>query len=561
MKRPFFALLLSTQLAATLLVAQETPQVPPLVEKIDVRVINLDVVVTDRKGNIVRGLKKDDFEVVENGRLQPITNFYEVAGDGSTTEEAAPPEAKPAEKPAAPSQTRIPEHLRRRIILYIDNLSLAPFNRNRVFTSMKKFIRESMRPGDEAMVVTWNRDIKIRVPFTDDPTQIEQALDGIAGESSFGLQNLSERRDVETQIREARSYADAIAAARTWAQSVEHDLRQSVTALNGLMSTLAGVEGKKILVLTSEGFPIQPGKEMFFFIDEMKREKTSWRTGGSSLIEGMAFDSSTLIQSLARAANANGVTLYALHAGGLNASNEAAADNSKPLPFAVQQAALSNSTDSLNLLADLTGGRATIGTNNFQNAFANIERDLSSYYSLGYRSGTQRVDRQRSVQVRAKNRNYVVRARKSFVEKSVSTEMNDRVVANLFYPTKSNDMNITVITGTPEQIEVDRFRLPLEIRIPMSSLTLIPQGEIFSGGFTVYVVVGNKDNDMSDVVTQAQRLQIPPSDMETLAGRYYTYKMTLIVEKGRNKVSVGVVDEVGNMTGFDRREVLAADLR
>jgi hypothetical protein len=37
--------------------------------------------------------------------------------------------------------------------------------------------------------------------------------------------------------------------------------------------------------------------------------------------------------------------------------------------------------------------------------------------------------------------------------------------------------------------------------------------------------------------------------------------MTLIVEKGRNKVSVGVVDEVGNMTGFDRREVLAADLR
>ena len=145
--------------------------------------------------------------------------------------------------------------MKRRIIIYIDNLSLAPFNRNRVFTQMKEFLKTAMRPGDEAMVATYNRSMKVRVPFTRDAQQVSSILDAIAGESGLGVANRSERKSFEDRIRDATSYEDAIASARTYASSVEHDLRQGVASLNALMSTLAGVEGKKILVLTSEGFP------------------------------------------------------------------------------------------------------------------------------------------------------------------------------------------------------------------------------------------------------------------------------------------------------------------
>src|SRR5258708_11563581 len=56
-----------------------TDQAPaPYVEKLDVRVINVDVIVTDRKGNRVTGLTKDDFEIYQNGIPKPISNFYEV---------------------------------------------------------------------------------------------------------------------------------------------------------------------------------------------------------------------------------------------------------------------------------------------------------------------------------------------------------------------------------------------------------------------------------------------------------------------------------------------------
>src|SRR5438067_3390281 len=334
-------------LAATSLVAQQQQpnQLPKLTESIDVKVINVDVVVTDKKGNAINGLTKDDFELFENGQPKLISNFYEVQGKKATNVSIAPPEAaKPAAAP--PPAEEINENLRRRIIFYIDNLSLMPFNRNRVFKEMKEFAKTVLRPGDEAMVATFNRSMKIRAAFTRDPIQIQQTLDTLAGESALGVSGKSERRDVEGRINDAKSVDDALAAARTYAQSSEHDLRQSVTSLTGLMTTLAGVEGKKIVVLTTEGFQMQPGREMFMLVDEVGRTK-GWSSSGS-MLESMAFNNADLIQSVAKTANANGITLYAIHAGGLGAANEnIMADASRSTPYNVAQSAVSNSTESL----------------------------------------------------------------------------------------------------------------------------------------------------------------------------------------------------------------------
>ena len=367
--------------------------IPKLVENIDVRVINVDVVVTDKKGNghhrpeegRLRGLRERrsqaDLELLR-GRRRTADRCR--AGH----RRRAPPTRKPAAKGD-------PDNLKRRIIFYVDNLSMAPFNRNRVFTSMKEFVKTTMRPGDEAMIATFNRSMKVRVPFTRDPVQIEQMLDSIAGESAMGTSNTSERKQVQDRIKETTDYDEALASARSYAQSVEHDLRQSAESLNGLMTTLAGVEGKKILVLTSEGFPMQPGREMFQYIDEVANEK-SWRFSGT-ILEGMSFDSTSLIQSIARTANANGITMYTVHAAGLTGGSEMSAENAAPTPVSVSQAIISNTTDSMRLMADMTGGVASIQTNNFAQAFRNIQRDLDTYYSLGYRASTERVDRQRQL--------------------------------------------------------------------------------------------------------------------------------------------------------------------
>jgi VWFA-related protein len=544
---------------ATTILAQETgnTQLPKLTETIDVRVINIDVVVTDKKGNPVTGLTKDDFELYEKGQPKPITNFFEVVPENKPAAPATTEAAKPV---LAAAPATVDENQRRRIIFYIDNLTLAPFNRNRVFKDMKQFAKEAMRPGiDEAMIATFNRSMKVRTPFTRDPGLIQQTLDIIAGESGLGVAGRSSQRDVLNRIKDAQDYDEALSAARTYAEEINHDLRNSVESINALMSTLAGVEGKKVLVLTTEGFPMQPGREMFYQLDEVSRTK-GWQ-GQSSMLEGMTFDANNYITSIGNTANANNITMYTIHAGGLGAQMEGtSAEHNEAISYMVSSTAISNTTESLQLIAEMTGGLASTNTNNFAKAFQNIERDLDTYYSLGYRAGTERVDRQRSIQVKVKNKNYVVRSRQSFVEKSPYAEMSDRVIANLLYKTKANDLHIIVKAGQPTRDD-DLYRVPVEVQIPMEALTLLPQGEEYMGGFSIFVVVGNKDGDMSDVARKSHQIRVPAKDYGTIKGKYYTYSMDLMMEPGLNKISVGVVDDVSNTSGFDRQQVIAQDLR
>src|SRR5229473_286053 len=480
------AALTAGPLAAQQKSQQPPPEMPKITENIDVRVIGVDVVVTDKKGNPVTGLTKDDFQIFENGIEKPISNFYEIEGKAATQAVVVPVPGATGTPP--PPKEEINEQLTRRIILYIDNLSLAPVNR----------------------------------------------------------------------INDAQSYNEAVADARSYASSVEHDLRQSVESINGLLTTLAGVDGKKILVLTTEGFQMQPGRELFTLIDEVAKDK-GWQS--SSLIEGMSFNSGSLIESIAKTANANGITLYAIHAGGLAAGNEGmSADNQKPVSYTVTSAALSNSTESLQMLAELTGGLATIRTNNFVGGFKDIIRDLNSYYSLGYRAGTDRVDRQRALEVRVKNKALHVRSRQTFVEKSTFQEMSDRVIANLLYKTKANDLGVHVNVKLPIPAE-ELYKVPVEVRIPIDNLALLQQGEAFMGGFSIYVVVGNKDGDMSDVSRKSHQITIPAGEFAKAKGKYYTYSLDLMCERGLNKISIGVVDDVSNISGFDRQQVIAQNLQ
>jgi hypothetical protein len=215
-------------------------------------------------------------------------------------------------------------------------------------------------------------------------------------------------------------------------------------------------------------------------------------------------------------------------------------------------------------MADMTGGQASVNTNNFAAAFARIQRDMDYYYSLGYRASTERVDRQRYVRVRLKNNpnRYIVRNRQTFVEKSMYAEMSDRVIANLHYKSRSNDMGILVRTGRPMPVEDGLFQVPLEVQIPMDNITLLPQGdEEYAGGFEVFVAVADKNGDMSDVARKSHPLRVPAADRDRAKGKYYSYTLDLVMEKGLNRISVGVADQISNVSGFAREQVIAQDLR
>ena len=95
----------------------------------------------------------------------------------------------------------------------------------------------------------------------------------------------------------------------------------------------------------------------------------------------------------------------------------------------------------------------------------------------------------------------------------------------------------------------------------MDSLTFLPQGDVNAGGFTVYVAVANKDGDMSDVSRKQHQITLAKGELEKSKGKFYTYSLTLLMEPGLNKISVGAVDDISNQTGFARDQVIAQDMR
>src|ERR1043165_8442066 len=175
-----------------------------IVESIEVKVANVDVVVTDRTGNPVTGLTKNDFELLENGKPQTITNFYEIAPklEPSPARATMPPSSKST--PPAPGAAT--EDIRaRRFVIMIDNYSMEPIPRDKVIAAAHKFIDANLKPTDQAAVVAWARGNEVVTPLTNDKGAILRGLDAIAARSRSGLSPAGEEAEAKRECRQMLS--------------------------------------------------------------------------------------------------------------------------------------------------------------------------------------------------------------------------------------------------------------------------------------------------------------------------------------------------------------------
>ncbi len=240
-----------------------------LVESIEVRVVNIDVVVTDRAGNPVTGLTKDDFQLFENGRPQTITNLYEVRPETTIPAPAPAATAAAAAEPTLPP----PAEMRiRRFVIFIDNYSLHPFKRNQIFKSLNKFVDEQMRPEDEAEIVLWTQSLKIITPFTTDRKALKAGIAQLSERSNSGMSIDDQAEQVKRRCQDLLQMAQdrTIAMAQAYDQCkgevsahADHVWMITKTLLEAMrltMTTLSGLEGKKVMVFAGAHLPEQPGR-------------------------------------------------------------------------------------------------------------------------------------------------------------------------------------------------------------------------------------------------------------------------------------------------------------
>ncbi len=535
--------------------AQAPPALPRVAGSVETSILEIDVIVNDRDGRPVAGLKAADFEVRIGGKPAAIANFYERR---PAILPAAPPPEAPAAAPAGPSDTApAPARPPRHVVLFLDRLQLLEkWKADATFDGLRSVLRQTVvAPGDDAMIVTWNRAVGTVIPFTSDLTAIERVLAREERLSRRPLEFDSVRRQLEDEaawfqslpLSSAHSGVEVsqrAAAAEAYAQ-----MNAKANALKAVFSTLGGLPGRKIVVHASHRFSDLAGLEFFLTGPVMY---------GSIPVDAREYNAHGMVESVAESANANGVTLYTMfppgwpdeaqviHADASSYSNPKIND---PVEGARGDMIVMNEAAALEPVALKTGGTFSLGYKDAPALAPRIVADLESAYSLGIEAPGGKAGKSLTVDVKTKDRSLRVRARRTVVEKTPEERVRDRVLSNLFRPERSSALPVALAAASADT-KKGKTTVSLTLSIPVGQLARTPSARGESGAFSVFVASASADGSFSDVARQRQPFDVPRAAATHADAGHFTYELPVVVGSDEARISVGVWDEVGRDSGF-----------
>jgi VWFA-related protein len=514
---------------------------------IDVSLVNVDVFVTDKKGRRVTGLSPDDFEIRENGRVQPITNFAEYSGDAANVQESAGAAAAPhAVLDTAIKATAAPA-AKRTIVVFVERFSLPGFRTRPMFESLRRTLRGAVRPGDSAAVIFWDNGSAYTLQdFTDNVTSLEAALTeiehqstGVAGSADYLRRQAAFAQAFFDSLPPEKAGRLSAADSRTrWdylsnAQFNLFRIKLKAKELQAIMRSISDEQGRKIILFATNDFGLYPrGNEI---PDNMPpASMADYRTDQYR-------------EAVARTANEQGITIYPIYPVGLGWRPSSAADSRADI-FRVDSEGdlaaaghdyviLLNQTAALQELAKDTGGLTAAGSSDITALLPHVVEDLGNYYSLAYRTPATGTTRARDISVKAKNRDYVVRSRREYVEKTDVTRMHDRVIANLYRADQRGAIPVSVELGAVAKTGRTRWSVPLRIEVPFDALSTVDGSE---GSFSVFVATGGVIGIMSEIEQRTQPFSAAKLSPDR---KHLTYELTLTFNAATSVVSVGVLDD------------------
>jgi len=378
------------------------------VVRITTNLIQVDAVVTDKNDKPVTDLRAEDFEILEDGKEQEITNFsYVPLAPMSRRSPAA--NTTPADKNAPPlPPARVqPEQVRRTIALVVDDLGLSFESTNYVRRALKRFVDEQMQEGDFVAIVRTGGGMGALQAFTSDKRQLYAAIERLKW-NQLGRGGVSAIAPIEG----GNIATDTVGGlpGRTSETDINDDLNQfrdeiysvgTLGALNHIVRGLREMPGRKSVMLVSDGIRIFN------------------RAGESDRI----LDS---LRRLTDLANRASVVIYTMDARGLQTLTLTAEDNVSGLTTQQVEARLFNrrndyieSQNGLIYLAKQTGGLAIRGTNDLSAGIKEMLDDQQGYYLIGYRPDEGTFDPKRirftNLKIRVKRPGLKVRYRNGFL--------------------------------------------------------------------------------------------------------------------------------------------------
>ncbi len=528
-------------------VGQDNAEHDSFVEVVDVEIVNVDVWVTDRQGDPINGLTQEDFEVLRDGELIETTNFYAVAGGRSVRVE---PEIDPevsSEIPLPSEPLVAPEH-QLWLIVYVDNFNIDPIERNRIFPALEQFLFRTLGQGGQGMVVSYDRFLDVRQPFTDQTVLLTNALAGIRDDAGIGAVRRREQMAALRGIDKAESVESALMNAYIYAESVRSGIDFTADALDRLVDTLAGLPGRKALVHVSSGVPMVAGEEMFYAIGEKFDASEAYA-------EIPRHDTSRRFEAVSRKAASHRVVFHTLDAGGLRGIEFGAAEYggfvSPKLRTTLDSVVPENLQAPLRLMAEETGGHTILNQNDVRPALERVTQDLGSFYSLGIPSVDADSGRFHEIEVKLKqkDRGIRVRHRTGYRSKSKNTRLQETLRSALLYEHEMNPLAAEIGWGKAAPYGDKLFLLPIEVRVPLGKTVLLPMPDgKHEARLRLFVGAAAEDGDLSGLEETPFGVRVAPENLEAALGESLIYNHKLLVNPGLQKVGIAILDVFGNQS-------------
>ncbi|MDX1582813.1 MAG: VWA domain-containing protein, partial [Thermoanaerobaculia bacterium] len=555
-------LLLSLVMLAGSVAAQD----PAHDEMVQVRLIELDAVVTDSNGNHVHGLEPEDFELYENGRRQEITNFSEYRDGSAVAVEEAETASSEAEVQQQP----------RTVVLMIEAMRVFGRERARLFDELRRTVERSVGEGDRGQVLTWGPLDGLR-PLTEMTssretllealTVAERTLEAPATDASFDAQlqwfrEMGAAPDPEGGSSQFDAESQVEASVRQLASHKLALMERKTAAIQRVIPAIADPKFRNILLYVSGDFPIIAGKEIF-----------SALKGRTGAVDESEYNTVEMVEEVARTANTYGVIIYPIRpplsrrpAQIRNRGELLSEEFEDPFgegsggdrTFGTRRRSprlpdggsdfesLRNDVKALSVLAGATGGTVTAGADQLENAAEQISGDLDSYYTLAYKVATDGSDRERSLELRTRNRNYDVRMRESIVDRSDETRAKHMLVARLFEQGAGGEIEFDVRVGSPQAVENNQVRVPIELGIPVEQLRFERDESERAAVFSVLFVAGENIGDVMRMQEATRKIVAKPGiEPAGLVG----YQFDLMVPARPTRISIAVFDENSGHAG------------
>ncbi|MEO8276477.1 MAG: VWA domain-containing protein [Thermoanaerobaculia bacterium] len=544
---------------------------PTFGEAIEVRRVNVDVVVTNANDVPVTGLTADDFALFEDGKKVEILNFaaYDEATPAASAAPAVPGEGAAGEVASLATPVSW--------VVYVDSAKLGPGLRNAATKNVQEFLAGKSQPADRLLVAGFDGTaLRLYSPLTRDRLAFSQSLEALVhtgGEAvarrSRGEMLIQQLQSVLLNLNANSTATGEVESLKTgraptdptvepdtfWIEltSYVNDEAQretnSLRALDQLLGMVSGIDGRVALVLVGAPIEVKPG-------DPIVRRAES-RLGSSPDaarrmrdIELHQVDLTPQLTAVLQRANASRVTIFTIDASdnrelGMNQAEE------KGLPGLAEASRFGNGSASasfaLSALAEATGGRAYTASTTLTTKLGRAAGDLRTYYSLGYEPTRAEAGGFHKLEVRMRPAGLQARYRQGVRERDPNEVSSDAAVAALLGSPPENAFGLRVKIGTPDKNapRARRKLTPVSIELPLASVLLMPDSALHRGQIDFYFALVDSHQILQRTESKRLDFSIPNDQLAQSLANYVTYQVELPVAKGSYQLSVVAVDRIG----------------